>query len=137
MARGQVRIRLEGLKKARQRIKVLNKRATDRSITRNVERIAGAYNARIVPLDTTRLLRSFRVQVLKKSVRMRWGGISIDGELVDYARIVNEVGSGQGYAERIANETAKDIAKYAETGRKPRTRTIARYGRNTQDINVR
>ena len=53
MARGQVRIRLTGLGKARERIKALSGRATDRSISKNFLRIGGAYNVRIVPLDTT------------------------------------------------------------------------------------
>ena len=69
MARGQVRIRLDGLANARKRIKAISGRATDRSISKNILRIAGAYNVRIVPLDTTSaLLRSFRARVLKKSV---------------------------------------------------------------------
>ena len=137
MARGQVRIRLDGLKKARTRIKALNGRATDRSISKNILRIAGAYNVRIVPVDTTRLLRSFRAQITRNLVRLKWGGIKIDGELVDYARIANERGSSRGYAEKIARETAADIGKYAQTGKKPRTRAVRRFGRNTQGLNVR
>ena len=77
------------------------------------------------------------MQVLKRVIRMKWGGISIDGELVDYAKIRNDQGSTRGYAEKIARETAADIATYAKTGKKPRTRAMRRFGRNTQGINVR
>ena len=134
MARGQVRIRLDGLNRARQRIKVLNRRATDRSIDKNILRIAGGYNQKQCPIDTTRLIRSFRTEIRKRFIRLKWGGISVDGELVSYAAIANQRGSSAGYAEAIARNTAQDIAAYAQTGRKPRLRAARRFGRNRNSV---
>ena len=72
MARGQVRIRLGGLAKARERIKGLNKRATDRSISKNLLRIAGGYNQKQCPIDTSQLVRSFRAQIRRRFIRLTW-----------------------------------------------------------------
>ena len=126
MARGQVRIRLDGLKKARQRIKALNGRATDRSISKNVLRIGGGYNQKQCPIDTTRLIRSFVMEIRKKFIRLKWR--------TPYARIVNERGSAKGYVEAIGRNTAQDIAKYAETGRKPKLRAARRFGNNRNSV---
>ena len=129
MARGQVRIRLDGLAKARTRIKALNGRATDRSIDKNLKRIGGGYNVKQCPIDTSDLLRSFAMEIRRRFIRLRWGG----GQ-VTYAAIANERGSSRGYAEAIARNTAQDIAKYAETGRKPRLRAARRFGNNRNSV---
>ena len=129
MASGQVRIRLGGIAKARQRIKALNSRATDRSISKNILRIGGGYNQKQCPVDTTALIRSFTMEIRRRFVRLKWGGGS-----VDYAAIANQRGSSAGYAEAIANNTAQDIAKYAETGRKPRLRAARRFGNNRNSV---
>ena len=55
MARGQARIRLDGLDAARKRIKGLNARATDKSISTNLQRIGGGYNVKQCPIDTSPL----------------------------------------------------------------------------------
>ena len=123
MARGQVRIRLDGLQKARERIKVLNGRASNRSIARNFLRIAGGYNQKMCPIDTSELIRSFIVAQFKKSLRLRW--------TAPHANYVNDPRNAEGkpinttakgYAEAIATRTAQDIATYAAKGRKPRLR---------------
>ena len=125
MARGQVVVRLDGLAKARERIKGLNKRSTDKSISKNVLRIGGGYNIKQCPVDTSALLRSFKMEIRRKFLRLKWGG----GQ-VTYAAIVNQRGSSAGYAEAIARNTARDIAAYASTGRKPRLRAARRFGNN-------
>ena len=125
MARGQVTIRLDGLAKARDRIKGLNRRSTDKSISKNVLRIGGGYNIKQCPVDTSALLRSFKMEIRRKFLRLKWGG----GQ-VTYAAIVNQRGSAAGYAVAIARNTAQDIATYAKTGRKPRLRAARRFGNN-------
>ena len=129
MARGQVRIRLDGLDKARTRIKALNGRANDRSIGRNLIRIGGGYNVKQCPIDTSALLRSFKMEIRRRFLRLMWGG----GQ-VTYAAIANERGSSKGYAEAIARNTAQDIAAYASTGRKPRLRAARRFGNNRNSV---
>ena len=129
MARGQVTIRLDGLKKASERIKGLNKRSTDRSIGKNLLRIGGGYNVKQCPIDTSALLRSFRMEIQRRFLRLKWGGGS-----VDYAAIANQRGSSKGYAEAIAQNTAQDIATYAKTGRKPRLRAARRFGNNRNSV---
>ena len=129
MARGQVRIRLDGLDRARKRIKVLNGRATDLSISKNVRRIGGGYNIKQCPVDTSDLQRSFRMEIQRRYTRLKWGG----GQ-VTYAAIVNERGSSKGYAVAIARNTAQDIAAYAKTGKKPRLRAARRFGNNRNSV---
>ena len=129
MARGEVSVRLDGLAKARTRIKALNGRATDRSIGKNLLRIGGGYNIKQCPVDTTALQRSFKMEIRKRFLRLKWGG----GQ-VTYAAIVNARGSSKGYAEAIARNTAQDIATYAKTGRKPRLRAARRFGNNRNSV---
>ena len=135
MARGQARIRLDGLDAARKRIKGLNARATDRSIGTNLQRIAGGYNVKQCPIDTSRLLRSFRMEIRRRYMRLTWN--------TPYAAAVNDPHDAQGkpintsakgYAQAIAGNTAQDIVKYAATGRKPRLRAARRFGNNRNSV---
>ena len=75
MAKGRVRIRLDGLGKARERIKALNGRATDRSINKNLLRIGGGYNVKQCPVDTSALLRSFKMEIRRRFLRLQWGAV--------------------------------------------------------------
>ena len=131
MASGRVRIRLTGLEKARTRIMVLDKKASDRSISKNFLRIAGGYNIKQCPVDTTRLQRSFRAEIRRRFIRLSWN--------TPYAKAVNDPHNAQGkpiqttakgYAQAIAGNTAQDITAYAKTGRKPRLRAARRFGNN-------
>ena len=67
MARGQVRIRLTGLGKARQRIKALSGRATDRSISKNFLRIGAPTTCASCHWTPRDCCARFRMQVLKRS----------------------------------------------------------------------
>ena len=138
MPRGQASIRLDGLDKARRRIKVLNKRATDRSISMNFLRIAGGYNVKQCPIDTSELLRSFTARIHKKFIRLIWKA--------PYANYVNDPHDADGKPIKttargfidgpggIGSNTARDIAKYAETGKKPRLKAARRFGNNRNSV---
>ena len=135
MARGQVRLKLTGLEKARDRIKALNKKSSDRSISTNFLRIAGGYNIKQCPVDTTRLQRSFRAEIRRRFIRLSWN--------TPYAKAVNDPRNAQGkpiqttakgYAQAIAANTAQDIVRYAATGRKPRLRAARRFGNNRNSV---
>ena len=135
MARGQARVRLDGLGKARDRIKALNKRSSDRSISQNILRIGGGYNVKQCPVDTSTLLRSFRMEIRRRFTRLTWN--------TPYAAAVNDPHDAngkpintraKGYAEAIARNTAQDIAAYASTGRKPRLRAARRFGNNRNSV---
>ena len=135
MVRAKVSVRLDGLANARKRIKVLNGRATDLSISRNLLRIAGGYNQKQCPVDTTELIRSFTALIQRRYMRLRWSA--------PHAAYVNDPRNSEGkpinttakgYAEAIARNTATDIATYAKTGRKPRLRAARRFGNNRNSV---
>ena len=134
MPSGRVRINLAGLSRAERQVREVNPRATSRSFKDNITRIAGAYNQQITPIDTSRLIRSFRLKFNTRGATLQWGGMRIDGVQVDYAEIANRRGSSAGYADRVVKETARDMAQYAKTGKPPRRRTVRRYGRNRQGL---
>ena len=131
MARGQVRIRLDGLDKARTRIKALN--GQGQRPEHRQEPACGSAAATTLnnaPSTPAQLAPEFKMEIRRRFLRLMWGG----GQ-VTYAAIANERGSSKGYAEAIARtRTAQDIAAYATTGRKPRLRAARRFGNNRNSV---
>ena len=122
MARGQARIRLDGLDAARKRIKGLNARATDKSIGPRTSRESrGGYNVKQCPIDTSRLLRSFRMEIRRRYMRLTWN--------TPYAAAVNDPHDAQG---KPINTSAKGLRSGYRGEHSPGHRGLRQDGQEAQ-----
>ena len=116
-----IRVRMRGIEKTRNSIKKLNKRATDRSINRNIIRIFDRANSKFTPVDTGELQRSFYVFPSRKQIRIGWTAY--------YAVYVNRRGRSSGFAVRVAREGLRNFRAYGRTGTLPKAALRGRKSR--------